>query len=61
VIRDALALIEAAHNEDMEGARVILGNGNNRLMCTFLARVAADLIEDLTEDAAGWQREHHAG
>jgi hypothetical protein len=64
VIRDALALVEAAHHEDLEGAQAILGNGNTRLIATFLSRVCADLIEDFTDDAPatlGWLREHHAG
>lgn len=64
VIRDALGLIEAAHRDDLEGAEVLLGNANCRLVAGFLARVACDLIEDVTESPAetlALLRERHAG
>lgn len=64
VIRDALALVEAAHREDVEACRVLMDNCNARLVATFLSRVCADLLEDWTEDPAeafAWLREHHAG
>lgn len=65
---DGLALIEALHRRDLEAMAVLLDNGDNRLMAVFLARVADDLIGDLSE----WcrleppamfarLREHHAG
>lgn len=62
-VRDGLALIEAAHRGDLTAARVVLDNGRPRLICAFLARVAADLVESLTEDPAemfAWLREHHS-
>lgn len=49
-IRDALGLIQCAHTGDYEGGRVILDNGDIRLVCAALARISADLIEDFTED-----------
>lgn len=63
-MRDALGMIEAAHRGDLEGGRVLLDNANLRLTAAALARIGADLIEDMTDDPAaaiGWLREHHAG
>jgi hypothetical protein len=62
-ILDGLALIEAVHRGDLDGGRCVLDNGNPRLIAAFLARVAADLVEDLAEDPAelfAWLREHHS-
>jgi hypothetical protein len=64
VVRDALALVTAAHYGDLEGGRVIADNCNTRLVAVFLARLGADLLEDLTADARealAELREHHAG
>ena len=61
-IRDGLGLIEAAHNCDLEGGRVLLDNADVRLVCAFLARVAADLVEDFAESPAevfAWLRRTH--
>jgi hypothetical protein len=55
-IRDGLALIEAVHYRDSQGARVLLDHGNTRLMARFLATVAAGLIADLAE----WNRSEPA-
>jgi hypothetical protein len=62
--RDGLALVSCAHFGDLEGARAILANANVRLVCAFLARLGADLLEDLTDspdEALALLREHHAG
>jgi hypothetical protein len=64
VIRDGFALVTAAHYDDLEGARVIADNCNTRLVAVFLARLSADLLEDLTADAGEalvLLREQHAG
>jgi hypothetical protein len=50
VIFDGLALIEACHRDDLEGARVLLEHANSRLVAMFLARVGCDLIESLLDD-----------
>jgi hypothetical protein len=63
-MRDALALIQCVHTGDLEGGRAVLANANLRLTAAGLARIAADLLEDLTEDPAValvLLREHHAG
>ena len=63
-MRDALALIEAVRFSDLEGGRVILENANLRLPAAALARIAANVLEDWTDDPAGTfalLREHHAG
>lgn len=44
VIRDGLAMVEAAHRRDFEALGVLAANGDLRLMATFLARLADDLI-----------------
>ena len=62
VIRDSLGLVEAVHCGDLEGARVLLDNGNNRLMAAWLGRLAADLVEGLAESPAemfAWLRDRH--
>jgi hypothetical protein len=64
VVRDALALVEACHRDDLEGARILLDNARVRPVCAFLARVLCDLVEQWAEDPDGaftWLREHHAG
>jgi hypothetical protein len=63
VVRDGLALVEACHRDDLEGARVLLDNARVRPVCAFLARVLCDLVEDWAEDPDGalaQLREHHA-
>ena len=50
VVLDALALVEASHAGDWEGARVILRHTEPPMVMGFLARLAADLIESLLED-----------
>jgi hypothetical protein len=63
-VMDALGLIEAVHNSDLEGGRAILDNANVRLVCAFLARLACDLIEaGLDDDSAAFAalREHYTG
>jgi hypothetical protein len=63
VRRDGLALIEACHRDDLEAARVLLDNCNPRLVAMFLARVACDVVESMTDDAdaaLGWLRAQHA-
>lgn len=52
------------HNQDLEGGRVILDNGNLRLTAAALANILAGVLEDWTDDPAGafaLLREHHAG
>lgn len=51
-VRDGLALVECAHRGDLYGARAILDNADVRVVCAFLARLGADLIEDLCESPA---------
>jgi hypothetical protein len=62
VVRDSLALIEACHRGDLEGARVLLDNARVRPVCAFLARIVTDLLESWCEDpdsALAELREHH--
>ena len=62
--RDALGLIQACHNGDLEGGRCLLDNGNLRLTAAALARIAADLLETMCEDPAEallLLRQYHAG
>jgi hypothetical protein len=64
VRRDGLALVQAAHADDWEGAQAILNNCRAAAVAAFLARVAADVIEAMTDDAdaaLAWLREQHAG
>lgn len=59
--RDGLALLECAHRGDWEGARAIFHNCDHQMVAGFLARVAADLLEQLTESpehALAALREH---
>jgi hypothetical protein len=63
-MRDALALIQCVHNGDLEGGQAVLANANLQLTAAGLARIAADLLEDLTEDPAValvLLREHFSG
>jgi hypothetical protein len=46
--RDGLALVEAAHNGDWEGAKAVLANCDCQMVCGFLGRLAADLVEELS-------------
>lgn len=46
--RDGLALLECAHRGDWEGARAIFRNCDHQMVAGFLARVCADLLEELT-------------
>jgi hypothetical protein len=60
---DGLALIEAAHRDDFEGAGVLLDNCDARSVAVFLARVASDLVEGLCEspaEALAYLRARHA-
>lgn len=60
---DALALIECAHHDDLDGCRAVLDNCDVRLVCAFLARIGADLVEGLCEDPAEafqWLRDRHS-
>ena len=62
VVRDGLALIQCAHADDWEGGYCILASCRPAQVAAFLARVACDVIEDMTVDAdaaIGWLREHH--
>jgi hypothetical protein len=66
VARDGLALVEAAHNGDFEGALAVLDNCDIRLVCGFLARVSCDLIESWTGPGDAGEmltrmRRHYAG
>ena len=63
-MRDALALIQCSHDGDLEGGQAVLANANLRLTAAALARIGADLLEDLTDspaEALVLLREHHAG
>lgn len=67
-VRDGLALIEAAHNGDLEAVRVLLDHGDLRPVSVFLATVCADLLGDLADwwkrpeaELFGRLRFHHAG
>jgi hypothetical protein len=63
VVLDALALIQCAHTDDWEGGYAILANCRPAQVAAFLARICADLIEDLTadaDDALVWLRERHS-
>ena len=44
--RDGLALIECVHRMDRAGVMAIMHHGDPELIAVFLARVAADLVED---------------
>jgi hypothetical protein len=64
IARDAVALIEAAHADDWEGARAIVANCRLDAVVTFLSRLAADVIESACDDAdeaIASLRERHAG
>lgn len=63
VVLDALALVQAAHADDWEGGYVILANCRHAQVAAFLARLAADVVESMTDDAdaaIAWLRENHA-
>lgn len=50
VVLDGLALVEASHAGDWEGARVVLRHADMPMVTGFLARLVADLVESLAED-----------
>lgn len=59
--RDGLALLECAHRGDWEGARAIFRHCDHQVVAGFLARVCAELLEELTESpehALAEMREH---
>ncbi len=49
VARDALALVEAVHREDWEGAGAVAAHANLRLTAIMLARIAGDLLGNLAD------------
>lgn len=62
VVLDGLALVQAAHADDWEGAEVILANCRAGAVACFLSRVCADVIEATTDDAdllLTWLRDQH--
>lgn len=50
--RDGLALLECAHRGDWEGATAIFRHCDHQVVAGFLARVCADLLEELTASPA---------
>lgn len=66
-VMDGLALIEAMHDQDLEGGRAILNNADLRVVSAFLARLCCDFIESTCEDpietaeALAHLRAWHAG
>jgi hypothetical protein len=48
-LADALALVDATHRRDDLAAGVLLAHGDPRRIAGYLAQIAADLLEDLSE------------
>jgi hypothetical protein len=63
-ILDGLGLVECCHRDDWRGASTIIKHADAQLTAMFLARLACDLIEDMTDspaEALARLRERHVG